>query len=209
MDMKGQGNEQGYVLLSVLILVAIVASTLALAIQRNVVDTKQLSIALSSFFYSDEVGGASKPEIKSTAGFIDLNSASPELISSLAETHGPTTKDLLISLAARRREGHRLVSVDAFARSPLFEDEWPTYFLTFFTVHSSRSGKDPNTASLEALTGRTGDRETIAAALPEAWRARPNNRIFHMLAPPTETSAGRRLGVVAVDGASITLLALD
>lgn len=135
--------------------------------------------------------------LQPTAGLVDLNAASPELLERLLigyDLTAPERAAALLSYRTWRRQGLRLQRVADFARVSDLDPARLPGLAALATVHSGRAtlaAEQAPLAVLAHLTGQQGDRDTLIGLLPPALLGPGNDAVFAVF------EGDQRLGVVS------------
>jgi len=106
-------------------------------------------------------------------GLVDLNTASPDLLSTVLENLGARDpSDIIEKLRAWRRQGYRLLRSEDFARITGLSSAVMRPLSQITTVFSGRRGISPDVAPgtiLEILASETGSPEYLASRIPPTY----------------------------------------
>jgi len=137
--------------------------------------------------------------IDPSSSFVDLNSASPDLLQTLLNGYDITpqqSNDMLTKYYAWRQQGHRLLRTSDFFRITQLDPSIFPNFENYTTVYSGKSGLSFETVSDDLIEhlhkGQTGP------DLENMFNSNPSFQIVHVIDPADNT----HIGVISIGDAS-------
>lgn len=154
--------------------------------------------------------------LQDVSGLVDLNYASPELLTALISGLGHTTPETeagVINIRRFRETGARLLRVADFWRIGQLEEIATSNITNLTTVYSGKSGISPEDAPielLEMLTGGTGPAGSLQNQLPDSFVSLASGGIFQLFIRGGDYSQEALFAGVRVDPNSnaVTILFL-
>lgn len=171
-------------------------------VRQNIEAISQLYMANLAPISVELNGQSITPEFIDVGGLVDLNSATPDLLTKLLlglKLSPVQASEAVAALRTFRRTGARLNRVSDFHRITGLTATTLPDLITFATVHSGRRGVAPNEsplALLEVLTGMTGPRDFLEANIKPVFTSPPSNMMFQVIVETDQMAQNRYAAVV-------------
>lgn len=174
-------------------------------LQQNLIAISQLYIANPAPISIEINGQTVTAEFIDVGGLVDLNAASPDLLTQLLlglDLTSLQASNAVTSLREFHRAGARLNRVSDFHHITQLDTTTLPNLSAFATIHSGHRGIAPShspLALLEALAGTSAPREFLEASIKPDFVTPASNTVFHVVLTHNQDIGSRHSAIINVN----------